>query len=313
MWTQKTSGYWAYLLLWQTVLQSYKINDFSENIYRGVMFQLYSKPWTTLFSPVTNNNFVSPDPVCCMGKWSHLKVESDCQTEAWLLEELTRRQNMPKISCNVVLRCEILEQVWNMTSYKLFRQVHKRKPVSKRRISKYGLSYFNNNSYALAGKFSKQCSKYPKHRSEKDSNLRIQSVSCLLNGLIPKAMPVTVSLLFIIFNYCYYLSLSWHSWLFFQQLPLSDQTFIKVLNFSVKEIWNSVKHTQASSHVRLLKRGGTNVLVHFPDDGNRDGSLYVSSFCHSNISQGCYTERVLLNSITKKTSDFNSEILPPIL
>ena len=290
MWTQKSSCYWAYLLLWQTVLQSYIINDFSENIYRGVTFQLYSKPWTTLFSPVTNNNFVSPDPVCCMGKWSHLKAENDCQTEAWLLEGLTRRQNLPKISCNFVLRCEMTKylsrsKIWLPTNSS--DKYISEKSVSKTRILKYGLSHFNNNSYALAGKFSKQCLKCPKHRSETDSNLRIQSVSCLLNGLISKAMPVTVSSLFIIFNYCYYLSLSWHSWLFLQQLPLSDQTFIKVLHFSVKQIWNSIKHTQSSSHVRLLKRGGTNVLVHFPDDGNRDGSRYVSSFCHSNISKGC--------------------------
>lgn len=129
------------------------------------------------------------------------------------------------------------------------------KPVSRRRISKYGLSYFNNNSYALAGKFSKQRLKCPKHRSETDSNLRIQSVSCLLNCLISKALPVTVSSLFIIFNYCYYLSLSWHSCLFFQQLPLSDQTFIKVLHFSIKQVRNSIKHTRASSHVKLLNRG----------------------------------------------------------
>jgi hypothetical protein len=138
------------------------------------------------------------------------------------------------------------------------------------------LSYFNKNWYALAGKFSKQCLKCPMQGSETDSNLRIQSVSCLLSGLISEALPVTVCSLFIIFNYCYCVSLSWHSWLFFQQLPLSDQTFIKVLHFSIIEVRNSIKHTQASSH--LLNRGWTNVLVHFPDDGKRDGSRHVSSF-----------------------------------
>jgi len=251
------------------------------SIMESLTFRLYSKPWTILFSPVTNNNFVSPDPVCCMGNWSHFKAENGHQIEAWLLEELTWRQNKSKISCNVVLRCEMTKHlsrsgIWlpKSSSDKYITE----KPFSRRRISKYeyGLSYFNKIWYALAGKFSKQCLKCPIHRSETDSNLRIQSVSCLLNGLISKALPATVSSLFIIFNYCYYLYLSWHSWLFFQQLPLSDQTYIKVLHFSIKQVINSIKHTQASSH--LLNRGWTIVLVHFPDDGKRDGSRQVSSF-----------------------------------
>ena len=143
------------------------------------------------------------------------EIGATSKPEVWLLEELTRREYNFKISCNIVLRCEMTKhfsrsEIWlpKNSSDNYITE----KPVSSRRISKYGLSYFNINSYALAWKFSKQCLKCPKHRSEKDSNLRIQSVSCLLNGQISKAMSVTVRSLFIIFNYCYYLSLSWHSW-----------------------------------------------------------------------------------------------------
>jgi hypothetical protein len=133
------------------------------SIMESLTFRLYSKPWTTLFSPVTNNNFVSPDPVWCMGNWSHFKAGNDRQTEAWNLDELTWRQNKSKISCNVVLRCEMTKhlsrsEIWlpKNSSDKYITE----KPVSRRRISKYGLSYFSNNSYALAGKFSKQCLKW---------------------------------------------------------------------------------------------------------------------------------------------------------